>query len=81
MLVSSITLRSIPMSIPPVGGIPYSIAFRKSSSSISVTLIYAFPLSHGAQLRLLNLLLVLLIRDNLRLLLLCHLHFFDINRT
>ena len=31
--VSSITSRSTPMPIPPAGGMPYSIAFRKTSSS------------------------------------------------
>jgi len=32
--VKSITMRSMPIPIPPVGGIPYSNAARKSSSSI-----------------------------------------------
>ena len=35
--VSSITQRSMPIPMPPVGGMPYSKAVRKSSSSISAS--------------------------------------------
>ncbi len=39
--VSSMTRRSMPMPMPPVGGMPYSRAVRKSSSSTTYSKIKA----------------------------------------